>query len=67
VPTLVVHGERDTVPLEGSRAWAARLNARLLVIAGTGHASFVERPEVFFPAVDQFLRGEWPDDSQMTR
>jgi proline iminopeptidase len=63
-PTLVIHGERDAVPLEGSRTWAARPNARLLVIEGAGHASFVEKPEVFFPAVDRFLKGEWLEDAQ---
>jgi pimeloyl-ACP methyl ester carboxylesterase len=30
------------------------------VIDGAGHFPFVERPEVFFPAIESFLRGNWP-------
>jgi pimeloyl-ACP methyl ester carboxylesterase len=60
VPTLIVHGDKDPIPLAGSREWAARPNARLLVIPDAGHPPFIERPDLFFPAVDDFLRGRWP-------
>lgn len=60
-PVLVIHGRQDPAPLEGSRAWADALpNGRLLVIADAGHLPHVEQPEVFFPAVDAFLRAEPP-------
>ena len=36
-------------------------NARLLELKGIGHFPYVEAPEVFFAAVDRFLRGEWPE------
>ena len=62
VPTLVIQGEKDRiVPMEGSRIWAARPNARLLIIPGSGHFPFVEKPEVFFPAIDNFLNENKPE------
>ena len=62
MPRLVIQGERDFIPAEGSREWVARNpNARLLVIAGSGHFPHVEKPEVYFPAVERFLSGSWPE------
>jgi pimeloyl-ACP methyl ester carboxylesterase len=58
-PTLVVHGDADIIPLEGSGAYARLIpDARLLRMPGVGHYPHLERPEVFFPAVDAFLRGD---------
>lgn len=58
---LVIHGAEDAFPLEGSQEWVPPgSNARLLVIDGAGHFPFVERPELFFPALETFLRGTWP-------
>ncbi len=60
-PTLIVHGLDDLIPLASSREWAEALpNARLLTIAGAGHYPWVEAPDAFFPAVKQFMNGEWP-------
>ena len=62
VPRLVVHGEKDFIPLAGSREWVAgNANARLLLIPDVGHFPHVEEPEVFFPAVEMFLCGGWPE------
>ena len=62
VPRLVVHGEKDFIPLGGSREWVAgNANARLFVIPNVGHFPHVERPDVFFPAVENFLSGVWPE------
>ena len=61
-PTLVIHGELDTIPIEASRAWASSIpNARLLVLPRVGHFPHVESPEAFFDAVETFLGGAWPD------
>jgi proline iminopeptidase len=61
MPRLVVHGRADAFPLEGSREWVPTgSNAQLLVIDHAGHFPFIEQPDLFFPAVDLFLRGEWP-------
>lgn len=60
-PTLVLHGRVDPLPLAGAREWAATVpNARLLVLDNVGHFPYLEAPDRFFPAVDQFLRGAWP-------
>ena len=62
MPRLVIQGERDFIPVEGSREWVAgNPNARLLVITGSGHFPHVEKPEVYFPAVERFLSGSWPE------
>ena len=62
VPRLVIQGEKDFIPTGGSREWVAgNPNARLLVIAGAGHFPHIEKPEVYFPAVERFLSGGWPE------
>jgi pimeloyl-ACP methyl ester carboxylesterase len=56
-PTLVVHGDADVIPLQGSEAYARLIpGARLLRLPGVGHYPHLERPDVLFPAVDAFLR-----------
>jgi len=68
VPTLVIHGMEDLIPLESAREWAATLpNARLLTIPEVGHYPHLEAPDIFFPAVDQFLRGEWPKGTEVVK
>jgi pimeloyl-ACP methyl ester carboxylesterase len=55
--TLVVHGDADVIPLEGSEAYERLIpDARLLRLPGVGHYPHLERPDVFFPVVDAFLR-----------
>lgn len=57
-PTLVVHGDRDAIPVVAAEAWVQALpSARLLVIADADHLPWVERPERFFSAVSDFLAG----------
>ncbi len=57
-PTLLVHGDRDPLPLAGSEEWARVLpHARLVVIFDAGHYPHAERPEQFFPVVEAFLAG----------
>lgn len=56
-PVLVVHGEKDPIPVESASEWQAQFpNAKLVVIPGAGHFSYVERPADFFPAVEAFLK-----------
>jgi proline iminopeptidase len=60
-PVLVVHGAADVIPLRGSEIWANGYpNARLLLIERSGHLSHVETPDIFFPAVETFLKGSFP-------
>lgn len=61
-PVLVIHGAADVIPLAGSRDWAAHFpDGRLLVLERAGHLVHLERPDAFFPAVDAFLAGRWPE------
>lgn len=67
-PVLIVHGEVDWIPVESSEAWArAYPNARLLVVKDSGHVSHVEQPEIFFGAVETFLRGEFPPEAKAVK
>ena len=61
-PALVIHGTVDPIPMEGARAWAQVLpNGRLLPMEGIGHFPYLEAPQPFFEAVQEFVKGEWPD------
>jgi proline iminopeptidase len=65
VPRLVIQGEKDFIPLEGSREWVAgNPRARLLIMEGVGHHPFIENPPVFTAAVNAFLDGRWPDGAE---
>jgi pimeloyl-ACP methyl ester carboxylesterase len=45
-----------------ARKWVGVMpNARLLELKGIGHFPYVEAPDLFFPAIDRFLRGDWPE------
>jgi proline iminopeptidase len=61
-PVFIIHGAGDVVPPEGARDWAASFpNARLLMLERSGHLIQVEQPEIFFPAIETFLAGRWPE------
>jgi pimeloyl-ACP methyl ester carboxylesterase len=65
VPRLVIHGERDNIPLAGNREWVAgQAHARLLVVPNAGHWPHYEAPGVVLPAIARFLAGEWPEGSE---
>ncbi|HVT40101.1 MAG TPA: alpha/beta hydrolase [Gemmatimonadaceae bacterium] len=66
MPVLTVHGTRDrNAPYGGGREWAMRLpNARLVSVKGAAHQSFDEFPEIVLPAIDAFLRGNWPPSAE---
>jgi len=64
MPVLIIQGEQDPLPMDSAREWGKILpNARLLRIPDAGHLPFVEQPDIFYPAVEQFLNGEWPERS----
>jgi pimeloyl-ACP methyl ester carboxylesterase len=55
-PALFVHGAQDPLPLESSTETAKLVaGARVVVIDGSGHFPWVERPEEFREAVGEFL------------
>jgi proline iminopeptidase len=65
MPTLIIHGDADPLPVESAFEWARTVpGSRLLVLSKSGHAPFVEQPDKFFQAVDQFLDGQWPPEAR---
>jgi pimeloyl-ACP methyl ester carboxylesterase len=67
IPVLAIHGISDpSCPLEGSRLWTSLFrNARLLAVPNAGHMPFVENPDLFYPSVDTFLKGGWPERAEV--
>jgi proline iminopeptidase len=64
-PVLVIHGVADVIPQRASEFWASGYpNARLLLIEKAGHMGHVETPQVFFPAVETFLKGSFPVEAK---
>jgi len=59
VPTLIIHGEKDSlVPLECSREAARRIpNAELKILPGCGHWPQRDHPEEFNRVLAAFLNG----------
>ena len=55
-PTLVIHGERDALPVSVAHELSGILpRARLAVIPNAGHMPFWEAPQRFFDLADSFL------------
>jgi proline iminopeptidase len=64
-PVLVIHGVADVIPQRSSEFWAFGYpNARLFLIQKAGHMAQVEAPDVFFPAIETFLKGTFPADAK---
>ena len=62
--TLIIGGDMDETPVGAWEEWNKSLpHSRLLIIKGTGHLPYVDKPAVFFAAAEQFLSNHWPDDS----
>lgn len=58
VPTLVIHGDHDFVPLDIARHIASAIpGARLLVLRDCGHFAYLEQPERVRDAITKFLPG----------
>ncbi len=55
VPTLVIHGKDDPIPLASAEAAADALGADLVVLEECGHVPYVERPGPLFAAIERFL------------
>ena len=56
IPTLVLHGERDLVPVEMAERIATAIpDARLEVLAGCGHFSYVEHPELIDEPIHELI------------
>jgi len=56
VPTFVIHGEDDALPVAVSAELERLLpRSKRMLVPHSGHMPFWEAPEVFFPAVESFL------------
>ena len=60
IPSLIVHGREDPIPLDSSKAAARALGARLVVLDDCGHVPYVEQPQSLFGAVRDFLTQTTP-------
>jgi len=57
VPTLVLHGDHDFVPLSAAERVAGALPAaRLVVIPDCGHCAYLEAMDTVYAEVASFLR-----------
>lgn len=60
-PLLVIHGDQDPRAVAAQRQWAAAVpDGRFLLLPDAGKAVSADRPDLFYPAVEAFLGGEWP-------
>ena len=56
LPTIVLHGREDPIPLESSEAAASALGTTCVVLTDCGHVPYVEQPAQLFPPLLAFLR-----------
>ena len=55
-PTLIVHGERESIPMDMVEEWTTALpHATLLRVPRAAHFTYAERPDLVWPAVERFL------------
>jgi proline iminopeptidase len=55
IPSIIVHGRDDPIPLASSVEAARALGTNLVVLDECGHVPYVEQPEGLFAALDPFL------------
>lgn len=56
IPTLIIHGVEESIPMEMAEAWDEILpNSRLIKVEKAGHFPYAEKPDVVFPAIEEFL------------
>jgi len=55
LPTLIVHGEEDAIPMDLVQEWTLIPNSRLVRVPNAAHMLYAERPEVVWPEVERFL------------
>jgi pimeloyl-ACP methyl ester carboxylesterase len=60
-PTLIIAGDRDFIPQEQAMRLAQAIpGAQLMIVPGTGHGTFLQRPELMNLELLEFL--DAPDD-----
>jgi pimeloyl-ACP methyl ester carboxylesterase len=65
-PVLVIHGDKDrSAPYGGARDWVKMWpSARLFTVPDVAHAPWIEKPDIVFSALREFLDGDWPDPAE---
>jgi proline iminopeptidase len=58
LPTLIVHGRQDPIPLTSSEEAAKIMGAKFVVLENCGHVPYVEQPAALFKAIDEYLVAE---------
>ena len=57
VPTLVLHGDSDFVPIQGAARIADAVPGSRMVVLDTGHFSYLERPIEVCRLIVEFVQG----------
>lgn len=66
IPTLVFEGVHTRVPLDATEEWARVMpDARLILIPGASHQTWLEGGNAFFEAAETFLAGDWPPTARV--
>ena len=60
IPSIVIAGLDDPIPLASSSAGASALGTNLVVLDECGHVPYVEQPKSLFAALDPFLNESNP-------
>lgn len=55
LPSIIIHGRDDPIPLASSVEAARALGTNLVVLDECGHVPYVEQPQRLFAALDPFL------------
>jgi proline iminopeptidase len=55
IPSIIIHGRDDPIPLASSSEAARALGTELVVLDDCGHVPYVEQPSELFAALDPFL------------
>jgi proline iminopeptidase len=58
VPTLIVHGEEESIPMDMVEQWTTIPGARVFKVPRAAHFTYAERPEIVWPEVEAFLSGK---------
>jgi len=55
IPTLVMHGEEDAIPMDMVTEWTMIPKSRLVRVPRAAHMLYAEQPDVVWPEVMRFL------------
>ena len=56
IPTLIIHGVEESIPMESAEAWDSVLpKSELIKISKAGHFPYVENPDEVWPKIEEFL------------